>query len=245
MIVKNSSQSHEQKMQRYLQEKPTPTVCIEEQRIVKHLSMRSALHLATIPNDGKLPHLIVDNMYSVDIIDSQTGETLHELPIKGESLRSIACYNQVLFLGLKQGSIECYDTYSFEHLNSFEVVDKAEPLCMFIDEKTGTMFVGLKNGKIQKVEFIDRTKLQSAGSVYVPHSGQIFKLLVTYENEICAATYSGLFFGSIVTKNRLQLEWETKIVYFKEKFISEVCQIGPSRFVVANYSVPEYFIVNR
>ena len=87
--------------------------------------------------------------------------------------------------------------------------------------------------------------------VQVANTGEIYQILLASSGqvpwnceEIALATFSGLHFGRIKQVG-LKLEWDSARVYFRDKLISQVCLIAPDRYLVAEYSQPGYYIIDR
>lgn len=86
--------------------------------------------------------------------------------------------------------------------------------------------------------------------VYVPGAGEIYQILGGSRNmpwktnEIVLASYAGLYFGRFKTMG-IKMEWESTKIYLRDKLISQVCQISPERYLVAEYSQPGYYIIDR
>ena len=86
--------------------------------------------------------------------------------------------------------------------------------------------------------------------IKVPYAGEIYTIHVPPDDiraEIALATFSGLFFGrfEIGPQGRPYQVWVTTKVYFRDKLISQICQIRPNYFLVAEYSKPGYWLVDR
>jgi hypothetical protein len=77
----------------------------------------------------------------------------------------------------------------------------------------------------------------------VLNAGEIFQI-VSADDEIALATFNGLHFGK-VSQTATKLEWISSKVFFRDRLISQICQVGPSWFVVAEYSQPGYFLIDR
>ena len=74
----------------------------------------------------------------------------------------------------------------------------------------------------------------------------------TKSHEIALATFSGLIFGRISNLSegfgrglKQYQSWETTKTYLKDKMISQICQFSPGKFLVAEYSQPGYYIIDR
>ena len=61
------------------------------------------------------------------------------------------------------------------------------------------------------------------------------------------ATFSGLFLGrfEIGPQGRPYQVWQTNKVYFKDKLISQLCEIRTGFFLVAEYSKTGYWLLDR
>lgn len=82
----------------------------------------------------------------------------------------------------------------------------------------------------------------------MPYAGEIYSIHVNQEtHEIGLATFSGLFFGKleIGPQGRPYQVWVTNKVFFRDKLISQLCEIKPSFFIVAEYSKTGYWLVDR
>ena len=86
--------------------------------------------------------------------------------------------------------------------------------------------------------------------IKVPYAGEIYTIHVPPDDiraEIALATFSGLFFGKfeIGPQGRPYQVWVTTKVYFRDKLISQICQIKPNYFLVAEYSKPGYWLIDK
>ena len=100
-------------------------------------------------------------------------------------------------------------------------------------------------------------RLEVSNQLMIPQAGEVYDITVVdlpvpanKSPEIALATFGGLIFGRISNLSdgfafgRYQ-RWETTKEYLKTKMISQICQFGPGKFLVAEYSQPGYYIIER
>jgi len=116
----------------------------------------------------------------------------------------------------------------------------------------GILLVGLQNGNLEQFKFsLEQGMMEGIfpvdNAITGPSSGIIYNIAVSKErHEIALATFSGLVFGRIDGKNDgSDQRWVTSKVYFKDKVISQVCQFNPGQFLVAEFSQPGYYVIDR
>jgi hypothetical protein len=117
----------------------------------------------------------------------------------------------------------------------------------------GVLLVGTIKGTLEMFTFSKhKVKISPIlpsfeNSIDVAGAGEIYNIVIASKgNEIALASFSGLFFGRInVIGDGIKQEWETNKLYFRDKLISQVCQITDGKYLVAEYSQPGYYIIDR
>ena len=148
----------------------------------------------------------------------------------------------------------------YNRLGHVSLYDDHEPSSMAM-LSPGVLFVGLTNGGFELFDITsDSIKPQYSinNHIKIPHAGQIYSIAIDMlpvqpgeaNPEIALATFTGLYFGTISEPNiegafGRKKTWTTTQVFLKEKMISQICQFSPGKYLIAEYSKPGYYILDR
>ncbi len=80
----------------------------------------------------------------------------------------------------------------------------------------------------------------------MPYAGEIYSITVS-NDEICLATFSGLFFGrfEVGPHGRPSSVWHQSKIYLRAKTVPQILEHNTKIFLVAEYSQPGYWLVDR
>ena len=144
-----------------------------------------------------------------------------------------------------------FDARSLEKIAEVKTSGKVAPQTMCL-KSPGILLVGLQNGNLEQFKFSLEFGMMEgifpeANAVMGPATGVIYSMIVSKErHEIALATFSGLVFGRIDgNSDGSGQRWVTSKVYFKDKVISQLCQFNPGQFLVAEFSQPGYYVIDR
>jgi len=158
------------------------------------------------------------------------------------------CGESKLFIGLSTGDIFMYDPFTLEMLGKTDTNRKAIPVAMVL-QSTGTLLVAMHNSTIEVFSF-QQSKILPANhinnEIKVAFAGEIYSITLSTD-EICLATFSGIFFGrfEVGPQGRPFQVWQQSKIYLRDKTVSQILEIKPKLFLVAEYSKPGYWLVNR
>lgn len=155
-----------------------------------------------------------------------------------------------LFIGLATGEIYMYDPFTLELLAKVATCRYATPYAMVL-QSAGTLLVGMNTGSLEVFTFAQQSLLAAnpvVNEIKVPYAGEIYCMHVSETTrEIALATFSGLYIGhfEIGPTGRPHQVWVQNKVMFKDKMISQICELRPGHLLVAEYSKIGYWIVDR